>query len=112
MKTTPVPLNEMIEDAEELRALGLLSDGDVEQIATRISASEYRKRVAAVHDMSGQEIKRMRNQYGLSQALLAYTLGMSVDSVSKWERGEIKPSGPALRILNTLAAKGPDAFIV
>ncbi|MDI9219443.1 helix-turn-helix domain-containing protein [Pantoea sp. EA-12] len=112
MKTTPVPLNEMIEDAEELRALGLLSDGDVEQIATRISASEYRQRVAAVHDMSGQEIKRMRNQYGLSQALLAYTLGMSVDSVSKWERGEIKPSGPALRILNTLAAKGPEAFIV
>lgn len=110
MKTTPVPLNEMIEDAEELRALGLLSDGDVDQIATRISASEYRQRVAAVHDMSGQEIKRMRIQYGLSQALLAYTLGMSVDSVSKWERGEIKPSGPALRILNTLAAKGPDAF--
>ncbi|MDF7651272.1 helix-turn-helix domain-containing protein [Candidatus Pantoea formicae] len=112
MKTTSATLNEMLEDAEELRALGLISGEDVEQIKTRISASEYRKRVAAVHDMTGQEIKRMRNQYGLTQALLAYTLGMTVDSVSKWERGEIKPSGPALRILNTLAAKGPDAFAV
>ena len=112
MKTTPATLDEMIEDADELRGLGLLSDEDVSQIATRISASEYRKRVAAVHYMTGLEIKLMRKQYGLSQALLAYTLGMTVDSVSKWERGEIKPSGPALRILNTLAAKGPDAFVI
>lgn len=60
--------------------------------------------------MTGVEIKEARVRYGLSRALLAYTLGMTVDSVFKWERGEDTPRGSALHILNMLAAKGLDVF--
>ncbi|MEE3663959.1 helix-turn-helix domain-containing protein [Brenneria sp. g21c3] len=110
MKKQPVELHEMLEDARELHALGLMPDEDLAEISARVNAREFRKRIAAVRVMTGAEIKAVRVRCGLSQALLAYTLGMTVDSVSKWERGEITPSGPALRILNTLAAKGPDVF--
>jgi len=110
VKNQPIELHEMLEDAEELHALGLMPDEDLAEISARVSAREFRQRVAAVRVMSAFEIKAARIRYGLSQSSLAYMLGMSVDSVSKWERGEITPSGPALRILNTFAAKGPDVF--
>lgn len=110
MKTKPAELREMLDDAKELRSLGLMSDDDVQTIATRVSLREYRKRIAAVKSMSPEEIKEVRTRWGLSQASLAYMLGMTVDSVSKWERGENKPSAPVLRILNTIAVKGPDVF--
>ena len=111
MKTKPAELSEMLEDAKELHEMGLMPTEDVHFIAARLSARECRKRVAAVRVMSGEEIKQLRVKCGLSQASLAHTLGMTVDSVSKWERGEITPSGPALRILNTLAAKGTEVFM-
>ena len=100
----------MLEDAKELNALGLMSDSDVEEIAVRVRAREINERIANVKAMSGEEIKAMRTRFGMSKSLLAHTMGMSKESVSKWERNEIKPSGPALRILNTLATKGPEVF--
>lgn len=112
MKNKPAITHGMIEDAQELHALGLMNDEDLQKVTTRVSLREYRKRVAEVQSMTALEIKAVRERWGLSQAVLAYTLGMTVDSVSKWERGEIKPSGPVLRILNTLAVKGPDAFVI
>ena len=86
-------LQMMLEDAKELNALGLMSDSEVDAIAVMVKACEA-----------------IRTRYGMSQSVLAHTMGMSKESVSKWERNEIKPSGPALRILNTLAIKGPEVF--
>ena len=91
-------LQMMLEDAKELNALGLMSDSEVDAIAVMVKS------------MTGEEIKAIRTRYGMSQSVLAHTMGMSKESVSKWERNEIKPSGPALRILNTLAIKGPEVF--
>ena len=93
-------LQMMLEDAKELNALGLMSDSEVDAIAVMVK----------VKSMTGEEIKAIRTRYGMSQSVLAHTMGMSKESVSKWERNEIKPSGPALRILNTLAIKGPEVF--
>ena len=100
----------IIEDAQELHALGLISHEDLNKVTARVNARDFRNRIEAVRAMSATEIKDVRQRWGLSQASLAHALGMSVASVSKWERGEIKPSGPALRVLNTLAVKGPDVF--
>lgn len=112
MKTKPAALSEMLEDAKELQALGLMSDEDVQEISGRVKLRELRARIAEVRTMTPLEIKEIRVRWGLSQASLAYTLGMSVDSVSKWERGEIKPSKPVLRLLNTIAVKGPEIFAI
>nr|WP_269149754.1 helix-turn-helix domain-containing protein [Photorhabdus khanii] len=55
--------------------------------------------------MTGDDIKRIRAQYNISQSSLALILNMTKESVSKWERGEIKPNGAALRILNLIDQK-------
>ena len=101
-------LKTILDDAKELNALGLMPENDVAEINKLLKARELKTRIAAVKMMSGEEIKAVRARFGMSQSILA--LGMSKESVSKWERNEIKPSGPALRILNTLAAKGPEVF--
>jgi Predicted transcriptional regulator len=38
--------------------------------------------------MSGQAIKELRERLGLSQAMLAACVGMSVATIIKWEREE------------------------
>jgi len=38
--------------------------------------------------------------------------GMSVESVSKWERNESKPNKAVLRIINIIDVKGPKVFMV
>lgn len=77
----------------------------------RVRGRNFKASMPEVRVMSGEQIKNMRMRIGISQALLAKLLGMSVESVSKWERNEIVPSNPALRILNTIEAKGIDVFI-
>ncbi|WP_318374832.1 helix-turn-helix domain-containing protein [Enterobacter sp.] len=103
-------MKDLLEFSKELHAVGGLSDEKMSRITARAKANELSKRIPKIQPMSGEEIRAVRAKYGMSQAVLASTMGMTVASVSKWERGEIKPSGPALRLLNTLAAKGPDIF--
>lgn len=103
-------MQELLEFSKELHAAGGLSDEKMSRITARARANELSKRIPKVQPMTGEDIRAVRAKYGMSQAVLATAMGMTVASVSKWERGEIKPSGPALRLLNTLAAKGPDIF--
>ncbi len=56
----------------------------------------------------GPDIKRIRENYGLSQSKFATLLGISVATLQNWEQGRRSPEGPA-RILLQVAAKHPDA---
>ena len=49
-------------------------------------------------------IRRIRSKAEVSQAVFAAHLNVTTGVVSKWERGEKAPSGPAAKLL-TLAAK-------
>ena len=51
-----------------------------------------------------QEILREREQ--VSQPVFARYLNVRKDAVSKWERGEKRPDGPSLKLLNLVRAKG------
>lgn len=57
-----------------------------------------------------QAIRRLRKKEALSQAVLAAYLNVTVGVVSKWERGEKHPRGPAAKLL-TLAQKNGIASI-
>jgi putative transcriptional regulator len=52
------------------------------------------------------EIKRLRLREKASQAVFAKYLNTSVSRVQKWEIGEKKPSGPALKLLDLVERKG------
>jgi len=59
---------------------------------------------------SAYEIKRLRLREKASQAVFAAYLNTSVSTVQKWEIGEKKPSGPALKLLDLVERKGLKAL--
>lgn len=64
-----------------------------------------------VHEMPPQQIKLLREQAHLSQAVFAAVLNTSLSTVQKWEVGDKKPSGPSLKLLNLIERKGLEAVL-
>lgn len=93
--------------AKRYNALGVVKDETVASIDAAVAARD----IPAVRTMTGAQIREVRTRYNLSQAALAITIGMSVESVSKWERNESKPNKAALRIINLLDANGLEMFM-
>ncbi|WP_038249901.1 NadS family protein [Ghiorsea bivora] len=58
---------------------------------------------AVVHDFSPIDVKNIRTQIGMSQNEFASAFGISVSTLRHWERGDRKPQGPALVLLNVVA---------
>ena len=56
------------------------------------------------------EIRKIREQYGLSQDKFATLMGISVGTLRNWEQGRRRPEGPA-RVLLRVAATHPDALL-
>jgi len=59
-----------------------------------------------VTPMAPEEIKALREREHVSQPVFASYLNVRKDAVSKWERGEKRPDGPSLKLLNLVRAKG------
>jgi len=60
--------------------------------------------------MTPAEIRALRQREQVSQPVFASFLNVRKDAVSKWERGEKKPDGPSLKLLNLVKAKGLQAI--
>lgn len=63
-----------------------------------------------VKPMSPKEIRALRERERVSQPVFASYLNVRKDAVSKWERGEKRPDGPSLKLLNLVKAKGLQAI--
>ena len=61
-------------------------------------------------EFAESEVRKIREQYGLSQDKFATLMGISVGTLRNWEQGRRKPEGPA-RILLRVAAAHPDALL-
>src|ERR1700730_18989527 len=59
-----------------------------------------------VEALSGEDIQALREREGISQAVLARHLNVGTKLVSDWERGAKRPSGPYLKLLVLVRAKG------
>src|SRR5262245_6421052 len=60
---------------------------------------------------SPREIVVMREGARMSQAVLARLLDVSTGTLSKWERGQLRPRGPAGRLLRIIKRKGIEAVL-
>lgn len=56
------------------------------------------------------EVRKIREQYGLSQDKFATLMGISVATLRNWEQGRRKPEGAA-RVLLRVASKHPEALL-
>jgi len=64
-----------------------------------------------VEELSAEAIRGIRDKAKMSQAIFALTLNVTPSLVSQWERGEKKPSGPSLKLLNLVDKKGVEAIL-
>ncbi len=62
-----------------------------------------------VEEMPAEQVIALREREGVSQAVFARYLNVAVKLVGEWERGEKRPSGPSLKLLALVRAKGLDA---
>ena len=61
-----------------------------------------------VEPLRPEEIKRIRETSQVSQAVFAALLNTSVSTVRKWEIGQKRPSGTALKLLHLVRERGLD----
>jgi len=54
--------------------------------------------------MTGEQIKELRKLLGYTQAKLAEEIGVTSNTVARYERDEFKPSSPVQKILKMLQA--------
>lgn len=59
-----------------------------------------------VRVLSAKQIKALRRRANVSQTVFANYLNVTPNLVSKWERGEKRPSGPALKLLSLVEKHG------
>lgn len=64
-----------------------------------------------VRNFSATDIKRLRARLKFSQPVFAHLLHTTASTVRKWEQGDTKPTGPALKLLNVIADKGLEAVL-
>ncbi len=108
-KTTPSRLNEAIlEMATDQHGLGIMDDATYEKITLRHLGE---KASPTATPISGEEIRALREQAHLSQAVFARYLNLTVGYVSQLERGVKQPTGPALALLNVIRRKGIEVVL-
>lgn len=62
--------------------------------------------VVPVEEMAPEEIRGLRLREHVSQSVFARYLNVSASLVSQWERGEKRPSGSSMKLLNLVAKNG------
>ena len=66
--------------------------------------------LTTVEILSPADIVALREREGVSQGVFAHYLNVRPKLVSEWERGEKRPSGPSLKLLSIVKARGLDAI--
>ncbi len=103
------PLTEaLLEAADDLHDLGIMSDADHDKITMRHLGKE---RAATAEPLSAEDIREMRERARMSQAVFARHLNVTTGYVSQLERGVKRPTGAALALLNVIRRKGMDAIL-
>lgn len=63
-----------------------------------------------IHHPRTIDVKALRTRVGMTQEQFSATFGFSTATLRHWERGDRKPHGPALVLLNVIA-HNPNAVI-
>jgi putative transcriptional regulator len=98
---------EIVDMSRALQKIGAVSDAELRKTTLRMLGKEALPKVEA---LSPAEIAAVRERAGVSQAVMAGFLNVAVSTVSQWERGERRPTGAALKLLNVVKGRGIEAL--
>jgi putative transcriptional regulator len=92
----------------EMAQDGLLSKALSDKITMRILGTDPPAKPAPLEP---DEIRSLREQSNMSQAVFARLLNVTTGYVSQLERGTKRPTGPALALLSIIKRKGVAAIL-
>jgi putative transcriptional regulator len=99
MRKTKSPILEAVHEA----AQGLHKAGVMDQVTLR----EFdRLCLPPIEPLKPEQIKQIREGSRVSQAVFARLLNTSVSTVQKWEIGQKRPTGTALKLLHLVQERG------
>jgi putative transcriptional regulator len=99
--------NAIIETADDMRHAGVLD----ETAHAKITRRHLGKPAGTTRPISGDEIRKVREQARLSQAVFAQCLNVTTGYVSQLERGTKQPTGAVLALLNVIRRNGIDIVL-
>ena len=67
--------------------------------------------LTTVEPLTAQDVVALRKREGVSQAVMARHLNVAVKLIGDLERGEKRPSGPSLKLLALIKARGLEAIL-
>lgn len=101
MRKTKSPILEAVHET----AQGLHKAGVMDQVTLR----EFdRLCLPPIEPLKPEEIKHIRENSRVSQAVFARLLNTSISTVQKWEIGQKRPTGTALKLLHLVQERGLD----
>jgi putative transcriptional regulator len=89
-------------------ATGLHAAGVMDQLTLR---ELDRLCLPPVEPLQPEDIRRIREESRTSQAVFAALLNTSVSTVQKWEVGQKRPTGAALKLLHLVQKRGLDILV-
>jgi putative transcriptional regulator len=98
----------ILEMADDAHSVGVMDDTTHAKITLRHLGD---KADMVTEPISGEDIRKLREEAHMSQAVFARYLNLTVGYVSQLERGEKRPTGPALVLLNVIRRKGIEAIL-
>lgn len=82
-----------------------------EETHAKITLRHLGQPTGAANPITGEEIRKVREQAHLSQAVFARCLNVTTGYVSQLERGAKRPTGAALALLNVIRRKGIEVVL-
>ncbi len=102
-KTKSTILEAVHETAKGLHKAGVMD---------RVTLREFdRLCLPPIEPLRPEQIKQIREATRVSQAVFAAILNTSVSTVQKWEIGQKRPTGTALKLLHLVQKRGLEAVV-
>ena len=98
----------MLETAQDMHSAGILNEAAYAKITMRHLGVKDK---AEVEPLTGEDIRAIREQAHMSQAVFAHYLNLTVGYLSQLERGVKRPKGPTLVLLNIIRRKGVEVIL-
>jgi putative transcriptional regulator len=98
----------ILEMANDAYAAGAMDEAMHRQITMRQLGTEA---AAAARPLTGEDIRALREEANMSQAVFARYLNMTPHYLSRLERGAQQPTGTTLALLNVIRRHGMEMVL-